>query len=260
MKNVPLKDIKIDKLNVHIYETNEIMGKAAAKEAAASINNAISTKGIANVMLATGNSQLSFLNELRNIKDVYWPGVNIFHLDEYIDLPLGHPAGFSFYLRNNILSYIDVNAFFPVPGHPRNIQIACKAYEYLLRAHPIDVCCVGIGENGHIAFNEPSVADFEDPVWVKAIELEEASRHQQIGEGYFKSLKDVPTRAITVTIPGIIAAKRILCIVPEKRKAKAIYWTLNEKISTKYPATILRETDNTLLFLDEDSASELKFD
>ncbi len=256
MKNSLLKEMECDKLKIRIYETNEKMGKAAAKEAAVIIKTTISNKGIANVMLATGNSQLSFLKGLRENKEIYWPGINIFHMDEYLDLPLEHSASFSLYLHKHFLSHVKVNAFFPVPGHSQNTENACKAYEYLLKAHPIDVCCMGIGENGHLAFNEPSVADFNDPVWVKVVKLEEKSRQQQIGEGYFKLLKDVPTSSITVTIPGLLAAKKILCIVPEKRKAEAVYSTLNEPINTNCPATILRKIDNALLFLDKDSASK----
>jgi glucosamine-6-phosphate deaminase len=171
---------------------------------------------------------------------------------------LENSANFSFYLQKNFLCHVNVNSFYPVPSHSQNIENACMAYEYLLKAHPIDLCCIGIGENGHIAFNEPSVADFNDPVWVKVVKLEEASRNQQIGEGYFKFMKDVPTHAITVTIPGMLASKKILCIVPEKRKAKAIYSTLNEQINSIYPATILQRADHTLLFLDKNSASEAK--
>ncbi len=258
MKNSLLQEMEVDKLKIRIYETNEKMGKAAAKKAAEIINTTINNNGIANIMLATGNSQLRFLKELREIKGIYWSGVNIFHLDEYLNLPFEHPASFSLYLQKHFLVHVNVNAFFPVLGHSQDIESACKAYEYLLKTHPIDLCCIGIGENGHIAFNEPSVANFNDPVWIKVVKLEEASRHQQVGEGHFKLLKDVPTHAITVTIPGLLAAKRILCIVPEKRKAKAVYSTLNEQINTNYPATILRKTDCTILFLDKDSASETK--
>jgi glucosamine-6-phosphate deaminase len=257
MNNGLLKEMKIDKLKIEIYKTNEEMGKAAAEEAADSIRNAIRSKNIANIMMATGNSQLSFLKELIKIKDIYWPAVNIFHLDEYLNLPFEHPASFSAYLKKNFLRYVNTYAFFPVPGHPENAEIACKGYEYLLKAHPIDVCFAGIGENGHLAFNEPTVANFKDPFWVKVVQLEEKSRQQQINEGHFESLKDVPTHAITVTISGLLSAKKILCIVPEKRKAKAVYSTLYEPIKPNLPASILRETEYSKLFLDEDSASEI---
>lgn len=257
MRNGLLKEMKIDQLKIKIYKTNKEMGEAAAEEAADAIKTAINSRKIANVMLATGNSQLSFLKKLREIKDIYWPAVNIFHLDEYLNLPFEHPASFSFFLNKNFLCYANVCAFFPVPGHPQDAEIACRGYEYLLKAHPIDVCCAGIGENGHLAFNEPTVANFKDPVWVKVVKLEEKSRQQQINEGHFKSLKDVPTHAISVTIPGLLSAKKILCIVPEKRKARAVYSTLNEPIDPTFPASILRKTEYARLFLDKDSASEI---
>ncbi|MGM0365545.1 MAG: 6-phosphogluconolactonase [Actinomycetota bacterium] len=252
-----IKEMKVDQLQIKIYETNEKMGEAAAMEAADYIKAAIKSKNIANVMLATGNSQLSFLKKLRQIEDIYWPAVNIFHMDEYLDLPFEHPAAFSAYLKKNFLNYANVCSFFPVPGYPQNAELACRAYEYLIKSHPLDVCCAGIGENGHLAFNEPSVADFEDPVWVKVIKLEEKSRQQQINEGHFTTLKDVPTHAITVTIPGLLSAKKILCMVPEKRKADAVYSTLNQPISPAFPASILRKTEHAELFLDKDSASRI---
>jgi len=257
MKNGLLKEMKLEKLSIEVYKSNKEMGEAAAKEAANLIKEAINSKRTANVILATGNSQLSFLEKLREMKDIYWPAVNIFHLDEYLDLPFEHPASFSSFLKKNFLSYVNVCSFFPVPCHPQDVEIACKGYEYLPQAHPIDVCFAGIGENGHLAFNEPTVADFDDPVWVKTVKLEEKSRQQQINEEHFKSLEEVPTHAITLTIPGLLSAKKILCMVPEKRKANAVRSTLYEPISHGFPASILRKTGNAKLFLDRDSASEI---
>ncbi len=257
MKSSLLKEMNCNKLKIRVYETNENMSKAAAKEAAETIITSIDNKGIANVMLSTGNSQLSFLKELREFKGIRWSAVNIFHLDEYIGLSLEHPASFLFYLKKNFLSFVNIYAFFPIPGQSQNIEYACKGYEYLLKAHPIDVVFIGIGENGHLAFNEPSIANFDDPTWVKIVKLDENSRQQQVGEGYFKSVKDVPTHAISVTITGMLASKKILCIVPEKRKAEAIYKTLNNPINVSCPATILQVTENATLFLDLDSASQI---
>ncbi len=150
-----------------------------------------------------------------------------------------------------------MGAFYPVPGRPANVEAACRGYELLLRAHPADLCCLGIGENGHLAFNDPPVADFNDPVWVKVVPLDEASRRQQVGEGHFPSLATVPTHALTLTIPALRAAKKMLCIVPEKRKAEAVRKTLLGPITTACPASILRQTPHCHLFLDRDSASEI---
>ncbi len=257
MKSGLLKEMNYNKLKVKVYETNENMSEAAAIEAAETIKISINNSGIANIMLSTGNSQLIFLKKLRKFKDIQWSAVNVFHLDEYIGLPLGHTASFVYYLKKNFLSFVNVYAFFPVPGQSKNIEYACKGYEYLLKAHPIDLAIVGIGENGHLAFNEPSEASFNDPDWVKKVKLDKKSCQQQVGEGYFKSVEDVPNHAISVTISGILASKKIMCIVPEKRKTESIYKTLNNPVTTSVPATILQETENTIIFLDSDSASNL---
>jgi glucosamine-6-phosphate deaminase len=253
----PVKEIVYDHLPVSIYEDNETMGQAAAEIAAATIRETVAEQGIFNLLLATGNSQLTFLHSLREMGDLPWPAVQVFHLDEYVNLPPGHPASFPSFLRHHIVDQVPIGAFYPVPGRSSDMGTACRAYELLLRAHPIDLCCLGIGENGHLAFNEPSIADFEDPDWVKVVELEEQSRHQQVGEGHFASLDQVPTHAITLTIPALRAATKMLCLVPEKRKAKAVHDALLGPVNTDCPASILRQTPQARLFLDHDSAAEI---
>ncbi len=256
MAAAPIKELKFDQLPVSVYPSNEALGQAAAEVAAEVISKAIAEKGIANIIIATGNSQLTFLHALRE-KKLDWPAVNVFHMDEYLNLAPGHPAGFPLFLRKHIIDYVPVAAFYPVPGHPADVETACRGYELLLRAHPADLCCLGIGENGHIAFNDPPVADFADPKWVKVIELEATSRRQQVGEGHFKTLDEVPTHAITLTIPALRSAKRLLCLVPEKRKAEAVRKTLRGPVGTSCPASILRQTPQCQLFLDPESASEI---
>jgi glucosamine-6-phosphate deaminase len=249
-----LQEFTYDHLNVEIYQDNETMGKAAAEAAAECIHEAVARCGVANIILATGNSQLSTFYALSKIKDIPWFAVNIFHMDEYLNLTPGHPAGFASFLQQHLLKHIDGGTFYPVPGQSGNVDAAIRGYELLLQAHPVDLCCLGIGENGHIAFNEPSATDFDDPVWVKRIALREASRRQQVGEGHFDSLDDVPTHAITLTIPALRSAKAMLCIVPEERKAQAVHAALLGPISTTCPASILRQTPHARLFLDRDSA------
>jgi hypothetical protein len=141
-------------------------------------------------------------------------------MDEYLGLPPGHSASFALFLRRHLVDRVPVAGFYPVPGHPDDVETACRGYELLLRAHPVDVCCLGIGENGHIAFNDPPYADFEDPVWVKPVALDEVSRQQQVGEGHYASLDEVPTHALTMTIPALRAAREMICIVPETRSAR----------------------------------------
>jgi glucosamine-6-phosphate deaminase len=257
MEIQPIHKLRYDQLDVSVYADNESLGLAAAQEAAKIIVQAVSERGVANVILATGNSQLSFLHALRKLSDIPWPAVNVFHMDEYLHLKAGHPASFPLFLRRHLLDHVPVGYFFPVPGHAEDVEAACRGYELLLRAHPADLCCLGIGENGHLAFNDPPVADFDDPVWVKVVALEEASRRQQVGEGHFRSLEEVPTHAITLTIPALRSAKRMLCIVPERRKADAVRRALLEPVGTACPASILRRTPHAHLYLDRDAAAEI---
>jgi glucosamine-6-phosphate deaminase len=257
MELQPIHKLQYDQLNVSVYADNESLGLAAAQEAAKIIVQAVSERGVANIILATGNSQLSFLHALRKLSDIPWPAVNVFHMDEYLHLKAGHPASFPLFLRRHLLDHVLVGYFFPVPGHAEDVEVACRGYELLLRAHPADLCCLGIGENGHLAFNDPPVADFDDPVWVKVVALEETSRRQQVGEGHFSSLDEVPTHAITLTIPALRSARRMLCIVPERRKADAVRRALLEPISPACPASILRRTPHAHLYLDRDAAAEI---
>ncbi|MEJ5224012.1 MAG: 6-phosphogluconolactonase [Anaerolineales bacterium] len=252
-----LQTLLYDQLSVEVHPDTAAMGYAAAQVAAQIIRNAVTARGVANVILATGNSQLEFLKALRSFSDVPWQAVNVFHMDEYVHLPPGHPAGFPLTLRRNIIDHVQVGNFFPVPGLATDLEAACQGYELLLRAHPADLCCLGIGENGHLAFNEPFDANFQDPRWVKVITLTETSRRQQVGEGHFASLDETPTQAITLTIPALLAAKQVLAIVPEARKAEAVYRTLHDEINPACPATILRKTAHARLFLDADSAAKI---
>jgi len=250
-----LKETKIDDLRVSVYSTNEALGQAAAQEAVEVIQQAIAKKGEANIILATGNSQLTFLATLRQAK-IEWAKVNVFHMDEYINLPPNHPASFPLFLQRELLDYVKVKKFFPVQAKTDEIERCCHEYSAALRAHPIDLCALGIGENGHLAFNDPPFAEFNDPLWVKVIKLAEASRQQQVGEGHFKSVEEMPTHAITLTIPCLLAAKRVLAIVPEARKAHAVKQSLTGAISESCPGSILRRAAHAHLFLDKESASD----
>jgi len=253
----PLQALHFDQLSVEIYPNPWSLGQAAAQAAAQLIRDAAAVRGVANVILATGNSQLAFLEILRAWPGIPWPAVNAFHMDEYVHLAPGHPASFPLTLRRNIIDQVPIGNFFPVPGLATNLEQACRGYEFLLRAHPADLCCLGIGENGHLAFNEPYDAQFDDPHWVKVITLTEASRWQQVREGHFTSLAETPLRAITLTIPALLAAQHVLAIAPEARKAEAVYHALHDEISPACPATILRKTARARLFLDADSAAQV---
>ena len=220
------------------------------------IQRAICERGIANVILATGNSQLSFLEALREDKSVAWQNVSVFHMDEYIGIDPNHPASFPLFLRKHFLAYVNVKAFFPVSGQSKNVETTMAEYARLLREHPADLCACGYGENGHLAFNDPPIADFDDPVWVKTVRLAEASRRQQVGEGHFRSIEACPSHAITLTIPALLSAQRVLAIVPEARKAAAVERSLRGPISEDCPGSILRQTPHAHLFLDSESAAK----
>jgi glucosamine-6-phosphate deaminase len=252
-----LSESRWDDLPAHVYATNLALGQAAAEEAAAVIRAAVAERGCANIILATGNSQLTFLAALRRQPDVEWASVNVFHMDEYLGLDPTHPASFPNFLRRHFLDGLTVRCFFPVDAHTGTPEDACAAYARVLRAHPADLCALGIGENGHLAFNDPPFAEFADPCWVKVIRLAEASRRQQTGEGHFRTVADVPTHAITLTIPALLAARRVLAIVPEARKAQAVARALRGPLSEDCPASILRRTPHAHLFLDVESAAHL---
>ena len=254
----PILETKIDLLPVSIYQTNETMGQAAAREAAQIIQQAVREKGSANIIIATGNSQLTFLEALRETDGVDWSKVAIFHMDEYVGLAPGHAASFPAFLRHHLLDHIpSPAAFHPVIARAGHLETDCADYAGLLRAHPADFCAMGIGENGHLAFNDPPYAEFNDPVWVKVVRMDVVSRRQQVGEGHFGSLDEVPTHAITLTIPALLAAKRVLCIVPEARKANAVYDTLRGPISESCPASIMRQKPHVHLYLDAEAAAKV---
>ncbi len=252
-----MRTLTFDQLTVKIFDDLPSLARAATEDAARSVRDAIDTRGEANVMLATGNSQLVFLAELVQFTDIAWDRVRAFHMDEYVGLPASHPASFRRYMRERVASRLPVKEFHYLEGDAPDPQAEAYRYEELLRTYPLDLCCCGIGENGHLAFNDPPVADFDDPREVKIVPLEPASRHQQVGEGHFATIDDVPTHAITVTIPALLRAGSVLAIVPEARKAQPVHDALYGPISTACPSSILRQQPNATLYLDAESSAQL---
>jgi glucosamine-6-phosphate deaminase len=258
MTSNPIHTTTVGRLPVTVYRTNEALGAAAAVEAAGILAAAVAGAGTANAILATGNSQLTFLASLAVTPGIPWDRINLFHMDEYVDLPAGHSASFPAFLRRHLVDLVKPRAFFPVPASG-DVGAGCREYEQLLREHPADLCVMGIGENGHLAFNDPPYADFDDPVWVKVIQLDERSRRQQVGEGHFKSLDEVPTHAVTLTIPALLAAKRVLVLAPEARKAEAVERSLAGPLTEDCPGSILRNAGHAHLYLDAESAARLSW-
>jgi glucosamine-6-phosphate deaminase len=244
-----MSSFRVDELEVHVFPDVETLAAAAADDAARAIRTAVDQRGAANVMFASGNSQLAFLRALTRREDVPWPNVTGFHMDEYVEMEPLHPASFVRYMRERIVDIVAIETFHFIDG-TGDVRAECARYSQLLGGHPLDVCCLGVGENGHLAFNDPPFADFEDPLDVKEVELDDASRRQQVGEGHFTTLDDVPRRAITVTIPALLRASRVLAVVPEARKARAVQRTLEGPIDASCPATILRRHRRATMYLD----------
>ena len=253
----PVTTYVYEELPVRVYASNREMGTAAALDAADILIDALEAKGEANMILATGNSQLTFLYALGNLPGIDWSRVRIFHMDEYIGIDEEHPASFHRYLCEHIVDYVRPAAFYPISGDAEKVEETCREYDELLRRYPADLVALGFGENGHLAFNDPPYAKFDDGEWVKAVVLAEASRRQQVGEGHFAALELVPTHAITLTIPALLAARQVLAIVPEERKAEAVRACLTEPVSEARPGSVLRTAGHATLYLDTDSAGLL---
>jgi len=235
-----------------ISETKQELGKKAAQQGAALIRKAIHERGEANIIVATGASQFEMLSELVK-EDVDWTKVTAFHLDEYIGIPDSHPASFRKYLKERFVDLIRLKTFHYVNGE-HDPEKECIRLEYIIGHHPIDVAFVGIGENGHLAFNDPP-ADFETESAYLVVNLDEDCRRQQLGEGWFPTFETVPKQAISMSIKQIMKSKAIICSVPDERKAKAVFDTLNSEISPACPASVLRNHPNATLFLDQPAAS-----
>ena len=244
-------------MDVRIFDTKQELGRAAAERAADAISEAIARSGEARVIAATGASQFEFLDALIATPGVEWGRVEMFHLDEYVGVPDTHPASFRRYLRERIVERVHPRTFHFLAGDAADPAAECRRVGALLAQAPIDAAFVGIGENGHLAFNDPP-ADFETEEPYLVVGLDEACRRQQLGEGWFATLDDVPHRAISMSISQILKAREILCIVPDARKAKAVRDCLEGEVSPSHPSSILQAHAATTVYLDRDSAALLK--
>jgi len=243
-------------MDVRIFDTKLDLGQAAAERAAAAIGEAIARNGEARVIAATGASQFEFLDALTATPGVEWGRVEMFHLDEYVGVPDTHPASFRRYLRERIVEPVHPRAFHFLAGDALDPVAECRRVGALLSSAPVDVAFVGIGENGHLAFNDPP-ADFETEEPYLVVDLDDACRRQQLGEGWFATLDDVPRRAISMSIRQILKAREILCVVPDARKAKAVRDCLEGEVSPSHPSSILQAHEATTVYLDRDSAALL---
>ena len=247
---------KGDKMKLRVFPDKGALAVAAADRAAEAIRGAIRERGAARIIAATGASQFDFLENLTKKEGLGWDRVEMFHLDEYIGLASSHPGSFRKYLRERLINKTGIKRYHLLNGEedPRKTIAEVSAE---IRKAPIDVAFAGIGENGHLAFNDPP-ADFETDEAYIVVELDEACRRQQLGEGWFKSLEEVPRRALSMTIKQVLKAREIICVVPDARKANAVAKCFEGEISPMAPASILRTHENTTVYLDKDSAGLLK--
>lgn len=255
-----MREVSKDKLKVKIYKTRTKMGNDAADEVAARINSMLETCDYLNIVFASAPSQNEFLIALRN-QDVDWGRINAFHMDEYVGLNGDAPQLFGNFLKEIIFNHVTCRNVYYLNGDKNNLEEECKRYSDLMERYPTDIVILGIGENTHLAFNDPHVAFFDDAELVKVVDLDEKNRQQQVDPDdhiCFKTIEEVPTHAITLTIPVLFKATYAYAISPGTNKADAIYHTLRADISEKYPSTIMRNHDNAVLYIDEDSAAQLE--
>ena len=242
-------------MELKVFDTKLELGQAAARDAAKIINQAIDERDAAYVIAATGASQFEFLDALAQEK-VDWTKVVFFHLDEYVGLPESHPASFRRYLKERVVSRLHPQTFHLIDGEADDVYAECRRVGELIAQQTIDVAFVGIGENGHLAFNDPP-ADFDTEEPYIVVSLDDACRQQQVGEGWFKSIAEVPTQAVSMSIKQILKSRNILCIVPDERKAEAVRASVKLEVSPQHPASILQRHERVTLYLDPHSSSLL---
>ena len=246
-----------DFLHIKRYASKQEMAEQAAGDVSAVIKKLLKEKQEINIIFAAAPSQNEFLIALASQPMIEWQRINAFHMDEYIGLPHDAPQGFGNFLNVGLFSKVPLKSVHYINGQANDIKTECNRYATLLKEFPTDIVCLGIGENGHIAFNDPHVALFNDPEFVKVANLDFECRMQQVNDNCFEKIEDVPLNAVTVTIPALLAAQYMFCVVPGIRKAQAVYNTINGEINEKCPASILRTKKTAILYIDGDSSSLL---
>jgi glucosamine-6-phosphate deaminase len=252
-----VREFKVDALPVKVFADRPALAEFAAREAHGFLSETIARQGRAAAILATGNSQIEFLKRLVAMPGIDWKKVTLFHMDEYLGISAESKASFRFYLRERVESLVKPGGFHYIRGDAPLPLDECERYSGLLLAQPIDLCCMGVGENGHLAFNDPPVANFKDKHLIKLVELDHECKMQQVREGHFPSEEAVPPYAYTLTVPALFKARKVVCISPETRKAKAIKAALQGPLSTACPASYLRTQAHATLLLDKESAALL---
>lgn len=253
----PAATLRAGNLTLNVYESQEAMGRAVAEDVAQRLHALAVQHKTVPMIFATGASQLATLKALTAIENVPWSQVMGFHMDEYLGISEDHPASFRNYLREHLTRRVPQLRFYAIDGSNADPGKVCREYAKLLRDYPPLLCLLGIGENGHLAFNDPAEADFHDPEEIKVVTLDSACRQQQVNEGWFPTPAAVPQQAITLTIPTLMRVPELFASVPGPRKAHIVRRTVEEPVSTQCPATILRTHPNATVYLDQASATEL---
>lgn len=259
MKNLLSRNFRIGGVQVGIYPSKQAAGQAAAAKAAAILasKQVESNSAQSRIVIGTGNSQEDLVKALTQTSFIDWNSIEAFHMDEYVGMAVSHPASFRRWLKTHLGDIVQPRKIHYLNGDASDLDEECRRYGDLLRSVPIDVCFLGFGENGHIAFNDPPNADFSDSRVVKRVTLEAACRLQQVHEGHFTDLETVPREALTITCPFLVSAEYLICCVPELRKAQAVREALEGSISRSCPASLVRKHPRAFVFLDDDSASLL---
>ena len=252
-----MRSFQVDELTVRVYDSRSEMGMAAAADIKAKILELLAQKQEINMIFAAAPSQNEVLASLAGDKEIPWNRIHAYHMDEYIGLPSDAPQGFGNFLRAHLFDLVPFASVNCINSAATDAEAECERYSKLLQDNPTDIVVMGIGENGHIAFNDPPVADFKDSKWVKPVELDSICRNQQVNDGCFASLDLVPTHAITLTVPTLVAAPHLFCIVPAPTKAKAVKETVCGTIDEHCPASVLRTRPGAVLYLEPDSAALL---
>lgn len=257
IENTEVRRMKVGTLKLEIHETSKAAAEAAARAAAQALHQLAQREKNIGVIFATGASQIETLRALTEARDLPWAQVEGFHLDDYIGIAEDHPASFRRYLRENLTRKVQMKEFFEIDGTAPDLGQVCRDYVKKLRSTNPQLCLLGIGENGHLAFNDPLEANFADPLDMKVVHLDTSCRQQQAAEGWFKNFEEVPESAITLTMPTLFRVPKLIASVPGSRKAKIMRVTLEAPISTNCPATVLRTHPDATVYLDKESAAEL---
>jgi len=260
MQELPSRSFQVDKARVYIYPSKMETSEAAAREASSILRNAVAKRGSARIIVGTGNSQDDLIRALVQAPGLDWSRVEVFHMDEYVGMSSEHPASFRRWLKTHLVDIVHPGKAHYIRGDAPDSSQECERYAALLHSAPIDICFIGFGENGHIAFNDPGVADSHDPLAVKRVTMDERCRRQQVGEGHFPTIEAMPKEALTLTCPELLRAGHLICTVPDQRKAEAVKNALTGPITEACPSSFVRTHPAAAIYLDADSASLLPTD